>query len=67
MVVAGNAITGGVGGVERVLIGSLIITVIQNGIGIVGIGAFYQSIVYGAILVTAAGLTIDRVATTIVK
>ncbi|MHB1303110.1 MAG: ABC transporter permease [Acidiphilium sp.] len=67
VVVGGNAITGGIGSVQRVLIGALIITVVQNGIGIVGISPFYQSIVYGAILLVAAALTLDRSGVSMVK
>lgn len=67
VVVGGNALTGGVGGMTMVLIGSLIITVVQNGIGILGIGPFYQSIAYGGILIVAAGLTLDRSNMSIVK
>lgn len=67
VVVGGNAITGGSGGMTRVLVGALIITVIQNGIGVMGINPFYEQILYGAILVAAAGLTMDRSALTVMK
>lgn len=67
VVVGGNAITGGTGGMSRVLIGALIITVVQNGIGVMGINPFYEQIVYGVILVAAAGLTLDRSAIGVLK
>lgn len=39
----------------RVVIGACIITVIQNGIGVVGISAFSEQISYGVVLIFAAG------------
>ncbi|SRR5579875_15736 len=60
VVVGGNAITGGVGGAWRVLVGALIITVLDNGIAIVGVNPLAEQIVYGGVLLVAAGVTVDR-------
>jgi ribose transport system permease protein len=67
VIVGGNAITGGAGSVYRTVIGACIITVIENGIGVVGISAFSQQIIYGAVLIFAAGLTMDRSRVGVVK
>jgi ribose transport system permease protein len=67
VIVGGNAITGGAGGVYRAVIGACIITVIQNGIGVVGISAFTEQIIYGVVLIFAAGLTMDRSRVGVVK
>lgn len=67
VVVGGNAITGGVGSVTRAVIGAAIITVVESGIGIVGINPYSEQIWYGLILVVAASLTLDRSRLGVVK
>jgi ribose transport system permease protein len=67
VIVGGNAITGGAGGVYRTVIGACIVTVIENGIGVVGISAFSEQIIYGVVLIFAAGLTMDRSRVGVVK
>jgi len=67
VIVGGNAITGGVGSVNRAFIGACIITVIESGIGVVGIDPFSEQIVYGIVLIVAAGLTLDRSRVGVVK
>jgi ribose transport system permease protein len=60
VVVGGNAITGGVGSVTRAVIGASIITVVDGGIGIIGINPYSEQILYGLLLIVTAGLTLDR-------
>lgn len=67
VIVGGNAITGGAGSVYRAVIGACIITVVENGISVVGISAFTQQIIYGVVLIFAAGLTMDRSRVGVVK
>ena len=67
VVVGGTAITGGVGSIWRTLIGALIIGVIRAGMTFVGVNIFAQQIVFGAVLVLAVAITIDRSKIPIVK
>lgn len=67
VVVGGTAITGGAGSVWRTFAGVLIIAVLRVGIAIVGLDPGYEPLAYGAVIVAAVALTIDRTKTTIVK
>ncbi len=60
VVVGGTALTGGTGGVIQTLIGALIVTVINNGMLMVGIPSVALLAVQGAIITVAVILTIDR-------
>jgi ribose transport system permease protein len=66
-VVGGTAITGGVGSVWRTLIGALIISVVRIGMTFVGVDIFAQQIIFGAMLVFAVAVTIDRSKIPVVK
>jgi ribose transport system permease protein len=67
VVVGGTAITGGVGGIGRTVVGALIVTVVQIGMTFLGVNIFAQQIVFGAALVLAVCVTIDRGKMPIVK
>lgn len=67
VVVGGTAITGGVGGLSRTMVGAAIIMVLRVGMAVIGIDAAYEQIVYGAIVILAVSLTIDRARILIVK
>jgi ribose transport system permease protein len=67
VVVGGTAITGGVGSVWRTLVGSLIVSVVRIGMTFLGIDIFAQNIVFGAVLIAAVAVTIDRSKIPIVK
>lgn len=67
VVIGGNAITGGVGGPMKTLVGALIIVVLRVGLTAIGIDPAYEQIVYGAVIVGAVVLTIDRSRLGIVK
>lgn len=67
IVVGGTAITGGVGSIWRTLVGALIVQVARIGMTFVGVSAFSQQIVFGAILVAAVAATMDRSKIAIVK
>ncbi|SFU96874.1 ABC transporter permease [Pseudoduganella namucuonensis] len=60
VLIGGNAITGGVGGMGRTLAGVLTLTVLRIGIAAAGLDPAYEPIVYGVLIVLAAALTIDR-------
>jgi ribose transport system permease protein len=67
VVVGGTAITGGVGSIWRTLIGALIISVVRVGMTFLGVDIFAQNIVFGAVLIAAVAVTIDRSKIPIVK
>ncbi|SDC86903.1 ABC transporter permease [Nocardioides lianchengensis] len=60
IVVGGTAITGGHGSIWRSLVGALVITLLRVGLPIVGVPSAYEQILYGAIIVAAVALTLDR-------
>jgi ribose transport system permease protein len=57
IVVGGTALSGGVGGVHRTLLGVLIITILANGLNQIGVGQFEQQIVKGAVVIVAVTIT----------
>jgi ribose transport system permease protein len=67
VVIGGTAITGGVGGALRTLVGALIIVVLRVGLSVVGVDPAYEQIFYGAVIVAAVVLTIDRSRLQVVK
>jgi ribose transport system permease protein len=67
VVVGGTAITGGVGSIWRTLVGALIISVVRIGMTFLGVNIFAQSIVFGAVLIAAVAITIDRSKIPVVK
>jgi ribose transport system permease protein len=67
VVVGGTAITGGVGSIWRTLVGALIISVVRIGMTFLGVNIFAQNIVFGAVLIGAVAITIDRSKMPIVK
>ena len=67
VIVGGTAITGGIGGAGRTLIGALIISVVRIGMTFVGVDIFAQQIVFGVVLILAVAATIDRSKIPIIK
>jgi ribose transport system permease protein/putative xylitol transport system permease protein len=60
IVVGGTALSGGVGGPHRTLLGALVIVVLTAGMDLVGINPFVETIVYGVVVIAAVAATIDR-------
>lgn len=60
VVLGGTALTGGRGGVHRTLIGVVLVILIQNGLNVVGVDAFWQQIVFGALIIVAINLNADK-------
>lgn len=56
----GTSLAGGKGTMYGALLGTSIAAVIQNGMTIVGIGSWWQKVVFGTIIIIAAFLTSDR-------
>ena len=67
VVVGGTALTGGVGGIFNTLLGTLIITLVGNGLYVIGIDVYYQMIITGIITMVAVILNLDRTKIKIVK
>ena len=67
VVMGGTALTGGVGGPHRTLIGVLVIGVLANGMNLIGIGSFVQQIILGVVVVLAVAMSMDREKIDIVK
>jgi len=60
IVIGGTALSGGVGGPHRTLLGALVIIVLSSGMNIVSMDPFAQLIVKGAVVIAAVAVTIDR-------
>jgi ribose transport system permease protein len=67
VVVGGTALTGGTGGPVNTLLGALILSVMRNGMNVVGIDQYFQQSILGLMIVVAVVLTFDRQRTGIVK
>jgi ribose transport system permease protein len=59
VLLGGTSFTGGVGGVGGTAVGVLFIGILQNGLGIAGVSAFWQEVVTGSILILA--VAIDKI------
>lgn len=61
VLLGGTSFFGGIGGVAGTVIGVLLISFLQNGLGLMGVSSFWQGIVTGAVLIAAVAL--DRLQT----
>ena len=62
VVVGGTAITGGVGGVAQTLLGVLVITILSNGMNIIALHPYFQTIVFGSVILIAVLIMRDSLA-----
>lgn len=60
VVIGGTSITGGVGGVQRTILGVLVITTLSVGLNSLGVMPYTQNIIQGSVVVAAVALTLDR-------
>lgn len=60
IVMGGTALTGGVGGPHRTILGVLVIGVLTNGMNLLSIQSFIQEIILGFVVIFAVALSIDR-------
>ncbi len=67
VVVGGTSMSGGKGGVLNTLIGVLIVTILENGMVMIGVPSEWQQCVQGLIIIFMVVLTSSRIARQIVK
>jgi ribose transport system permease protein len=67
VVVGGTALTGGTGGPINTLIGALTLGVMENGMNVVGVDAYFQQSILGLVIIISVALTFDRSKITTVK
>lgn len=67
VVVGGTSLMGGRGGVANTVVGVLIVTVIANGMVVIGLPSFVQDGVLGTLVIVAVVLSTNRRAATLVK
>jgi ribose transport system permease protein len=60
IVMGGTALSGGIGGPHRTLLGVLVIGILSNGMDVTGVSPFTQQIVKGLVIIIAVASTIDR-------
>ncbi len=60
VVVGGTALSGGVGGPQRTLLGALVIVILGSGMDITSVDPYTQLVVKGVVVIAAVALTIDR-------
>ena len=65
--IGGTALSGGVGGVHRTLLGAVIISTLTVGLNITKVGPNWQAMITGFILIVAVYFTMDRSKSLIVK
>ena len=59
-VLGGVSMTGGKGSIALTLLGAMLITLIQNGMNVVGVDGLWQQIIFGSLLLAAIYLNSDR-------
>ncbi len=56
----GTALTGGKGSVLKTLLGAVLVIIIQNGLNVIGVDAFWQQIVFGLLVIYAIYMNADK-------
>jgi ribose transport system permease protein len=67
VVVGGTPLTGGIGSIQGTILGAFITTVLSNGMNMLGVDAYLQSLARGVVLIVAVFVTIDRSKIGIIK
>lgn len=60
VVAGGTSLVGGAGSLLKSVVGVFIISIIKNGMNVVGVNAYWQKVVYGVIILVAVAISIDR-------
>ena len=67
VVVGGTALTGGTGGPANTLFGTLLMSVLDNGMNVVGIDPYFQQSILGLMIIVSVVLTFERSKTQMIK
>lgn len=67
VVIGGTAMTGGAGGVLNTLVGVLVMSVINNGMNIIGIDVYAQQSFLGILVIVAVAISFDRSKLSVIK
>ena len=67
VVVGGTALTGGTGGPVNTLFGTLLMSVLDNGMNVVGIDPYFQQSILGFMIIVSVVLTFERSKTQMIK
>lgn len=67
VVVGGTPMSGGVGSMSGTILGVLIMTILSNGMNMLGVDPYLQNIIKGAVLIAAVFITLDRKKIGIIK
>ena len=67
VVVGGTALTGGTGGPANTLFGTLLMSVLDNGMNVVGIDPYFQQSILGMMIIVSVVLTFERGNTRMIK
>ncbi|PKL28375.1 MAG: ABC transporter permease [Spirochaetae bacterium HGW-Spirochaetae-2] len=67
VVIGGTAMTGGAGGVLNTLVGVMVMSVINNGMNIIGIDVYAQQSFLGVLVIIAVAISFDRSKLSVIK
>jgi ribose transport system permease protein len=67
IVVGGTSLSGGVGGPHRTLLGVLIIAILDNGLNLLGVSAYPQLVIKGAVVIVAVLVSQNRRQSVLIK
>src|SRR3984957_5466884 len=67
VVVGGTALTGGTGGPANTLFGTLLMSVLYNGMNVVGVDPYFQQSILGLMIIISVVLTFERGKTQMIK
>ncbi len=60
VVLGGTPLTGGYGTIQGTILGALIISILSNGMNMIGVDPYMQQIIKGLVMILAVFITIDR-------
>jgi len=60
VVLGGTPLTGGFGSIQGTILGAFIISILSNGMNMLGVDAYFQQIIKGIVMIFAVFITIDR-------
>ncbi|MFW6149776.1 MAG: ABC transporter permease [Atribacterota bacterium] len=67
VVLGGTALTGGMGGIPKTIVGTIIIATLSNGLNVTGVDPYIQNIVKGVVLWVAIMISMERRKVDIIK